>query len=310
VAAQPSLAAARGAALLDGSRLATGDPEAGDAPTPDRRELLRSRLRELSRSETPVWIRWKDASTRERRTLLAKVSSVSDRESQRDGRWVKQWLLIPDTFRGDIDLDSVESVVPAGISPAEYDAAIQPEGPRPLGQELARAGLSPEQVESMRSHSRGFMTAYDFLKAASFGGRGTTIGVTDNLDQYTALTRAAGMTHWKIPYRKWFGGIHSPRPAQFMDRLTAADGPIYMFLPPMILDEEAYPNTLAELQWLLAHPGRMKDVRFVFGGYELFSRDNQDKLFSLGLRHGKGKRRALIVDSLRRIMAGYPARIP
>ena len=293
--AQGEEAGARSAALMDGSQAA-----------PAAVERVLTELRELRKQETPVWLHWRDKDTGQARVALAKIASVTDRQSVVRGRLTKQWLVVPDDYSAEIDVDLLESAVPAGLSPGEYDAMIQPEGPKMLGPELARTGLSPEQLETLRSRSRGFITAHEFLKQSSLGhSPGITLGVTDNLDQYTALTRAAGMTHWKVLYRKWFGGIRSPRPDEFMDRATRDGRPVYLFLPPMVVDEEVYPNTLGELKWLLAHPDRLGNVQLVLGGYDMFSKADGNRLFSLGIKHGKGKRRKLLLDAFRRLMAGY-----
>lgn len=283
------------AALMDGRR-AQPVSEAQENGAEAAHAALRERLKDWSRQDVPVRIRWRNPDSGGIQEAVVKVGGVLDTTSWSAGRQLKRWMVMTDVYLGQVDVDMIESAAPAGLSSDEYNAAIQPERPRPLSEELARTGLSSDQIGALTKHSRGFMTVQDFLRSAPVpaGSGVAALGVTDNLDQYTALVRAAGLVHWKTLYRKWLGSIRNPRADEFMTHVTGADRPVVMFLPPKILEPENYPFTSEELRWLLAHPERMKNVQFVLGAYEMFSKENEGKLFSLGLRNGKGQRRRLL----------------
>jgi hypothetical protein len=283
----PSDAADRVAALMDGSLTeGSGPPSIGY-------------LQDLRSRETPVRIRWLDAESGEVRSALARISVVTDSLRLADMR--KRTLVYTDAAAGEIELQDIRSVVPAGLSAQEYESLIRPEPPKSLEVLLARTGLPPGRIQAMRTNSRGFMTAQDFLRSPR-PRNGIGLGVSDNLDQFDALARAAGLTRWQTLYDIWFGGFEHPRTEEFMPRATAKGRPVFMFLPSGVVDRELYPYTLSELEWLLARPERMKNVTFVVGAYEMFSKVNEARLSHLGaLRGGDERRLRLLLDVYRRI---------
>ena len=288
------------AALMDGGRTAAAPVSAGSQEPPASDKALLKKLNAWSDRATPVRIRWRQKARGPVRETVAIIDTVTDVD---DGRGRRN-IIYTDANAGEIDVSRIESAAPAGTSEEKYLSAIRPKAAGTLKEQLARVGLSAGQLAEIRRRSRGFMTVGQLLRsgAAAAGGRGLSLGVTDNLDQYTAVVRAAGLVHWKVPYWKWFGDVNTPRTAEFMERATKGGGPLYMFLPPGLREEEYHPYTFEEFEWLMAHPDRMKNVRFVLGAYEMFSKENEGKLFSLGSRRGTGARRKLLLRLFRGLM--------
>ncbi|MFA6004473.1 MAG: hypothetical protein WC881_10435 [Elusimicrobiota bacterium] len=286
-------AAGRLSAVMDGA----GRPAAETAG--DAEPVSLGQLHALKAADVPVNIRWQDRDSGQLRNEICRISGVSNVQDVSQGRWRSWDVVYVDVAPFRIYVEDLRSVSPAGISTREYFARVQPQAQDPLEMQLARTGLSPVQIEAIRTRSRGVLTAPEFLRSAPAGG--LSLGVTDNLDQYAAMVRTAGLVHWKIMYRKLMGDIRNPRPAQFMERLLALGRPVYVFLPPGQVTEEDYPNTYAELAWLLEHPERMRNVQFVSGAYGLFSREDEARWFRL---RGAGLRRQMLGDLFQRIRSG------
>lgn len=286
-------AAGRLAAAVDGT---DAPADAADAAAG---AVSVEQLRALQAGGVPVLARWRDRDSGRLRDALCRISGVSDVRDLSAGRWRSWDVVYVDVAPFRIYVEDLRSVSPAGMTTREYFARIRPQAPAPLDLQLARAGLSAAQVAAIRARSRGVLTAPEFLRSAQAGS--LSLGVTDNLDQYAAMVRTTGLVHWKVMYRRLMGDIRSPRPAEFMDRLLGLGRPVYMFLPPGQVTEEDYPNTYAELAWLLAHPDRMRDVQFVSGAYDMLSREDRDRLFHL---RGAGLRRQVLGDMFQRISGG------
>ena len=286
---------ARAAAVMDG-RAAPRPAAAVEVPAlPEDQAGRIAALRALGGAGEPILLTWRTKPGRTK-TVLAMVTSVFDTTSMGQDGWKTRWSVHTDVPTGAIPIESVISARPAGISAGRYYERIRPKRPASMARMIAQTGLSEEQVALIRAASRGFKSVHGFVRGLPGASKGTlSIGLTDNLDQYNALVRAGGLTHWKTLYEEWFGGAEHPRTEEFMRRVTGTGKPILMFLPGPALDQEYHPNTSDELRWLLAHPDKMENVTFVLGAYDLFSRVDESRLFDMGLRDAE-KRRAFLAD--------------
>lgn len=154
------------------------------------------------------------------------------------------------------------------IAPAGAPLRLQPVD---LETELTKSELKPEQLNMLRNHSKGVMTIYDFLQTLSQSTRGGySLGLTNYMDIYEALSKGCDLTKWMDAYIKLFGDKNE-RTGKFLDHITAEGKPIVFFVPGNIFTHGAAGVTRREMEWLMAHPERMKNVYFVFGAYSTIS---------------------------------------
>lgn len=157
---------------------------------------------------------------------------------------------------------------PPAAEPADACAPID------LEKAVQASGLQGKIAE-IKEHAQGVMTIYDFLALEPRPGRGYILGLTKDeaghRDTYQMIGDLINFTTWDAAYRGLFGRQYPPM-ERFMEAITRSGLPIMMLVPK---DYDKHPqakHTRAEIDWFLAAPGeRMKNVYFVFGGYDLFS---------------------------------------
>lgn len=137
---------------------------------------------------------------------------------------------------------------------------------------IEASGIAPH-VEEIRKHSKGVMTAYDFLSMMGKLHSGYILGVAGAQDTFNVFSEMSGLKPWSVSYREF--GIPWSEPEHtriFMENITRTERPIVFLVPNEYSTHPRAKLTRDEMDWLLAAPQeRMKNVYFVFGAYDLIS---------------------------------------
>lgn len=144
--------------------------------------------------------------------------------------------------------------------------------PIDLERSIQASGMAPH-VSELKKHSKGVMTAYDFLKMTGQLRSGYILGLAGAQDTFNVFAEVSGLKPWSVSYREF--GIPWSEPDHtriFMENITRSRQPIVFLVPN---DYDTHPRaklTRDEMAWLLAAPAeRMANVIFVFGAYDLIS---------------------------------------
>lgn len=142
------------------------------------------------------------------------------------------------------------------------------EGAASADADVVRSGLSDEQLGMISHHSKAGrpLGIDEFLATVPLERNGYILGTTGG-HTYDAAAKATGLTHYQEVYGELYGKIRVDATDQFMDFLTRSGDPILFLVPDDALTHPQAKMTKEELEWLFAHPDRMKDVYFVFGAY-------------------------------------------
>ena len=141
-----------------------------------------------------------------------------------------------------------------------------------------------KQIEQMLKYSRGIGTIYDFcdfwrgLSADQRHGYGLGLWTK----HFNTLSRLLGIVHFSKGYV--YFGIERQRDGehfeQYLQKITDANKVVVFFVPreaftwgAWLESRSGFDATKIELEWLLAHPEKMKNVYFVFGAYDAISDD-------------------------------------
>ena len=130
-------------------------------------------------------------------------------------------------------------------------------------------GLSEEHMGLIRRYSKAGrpLGMDEFLATVPLERNGYILGTTGG-PTYNAAAEATGLTHYQEVYGELYGKIRVDATDQFMDSLTQSGDPIVFLVPDRALTHPEAKMTKEELEWLFAHPDRMKNVYFVFGAYD------------------------------------------
>lgn len=147
-----------------------------------------------------------------------------------------------------------------------------------LAEEIAKSGVTPDQLAKMREHFSSFIDIYDLILSPP--ERGVLLGVMGNSDLYSAVKAATGLTSWDEAYDKFGIGFgESQHTDKFMTTLVNQEDPIIFLIPKNIWSHPHGIHTKKELWWLLQNPEKMKNVIFVFGVLDVLDQDSiQDSL--------------------------------
>ena len=167
-----------------------------------------------------------------------------------------------------------------------------------LDAELARSGLTADEIKTIREHSKGLMTITDFLDKGGLNG-GYSLGRTDDEGFYEAATSALRLQSWKTAYRTLYDDRSEPRTSDFLSKITSndRDKAVVFFMPPHVAGAERQGVTSDEMRWLLDHPRAMGGVYFVPGLYELIGAQDYQLM---GLDRMTAERRQAALASLLR----------
>ena len=217
------------------------------------------------------------------------------------------------------ELERLKALAPA-LAAAEGGLDLQDdavrrlyEGAVPADADSLPGGLSKEHLELIRRHSKGGrpMGMDEFLATVPLERNGYILGTTGG-HIYDAAAEATGLTHYQEVYGELYGKIRVDATDQFMDSLTRSGDPIVFLVPDRALTHPEAKMTKEELEWLFAHPERMKDVYFVFGAYNVAGagRTEEQLTESFAARRGALARPAdaTRLAQRRRHLAGYDVR--
>jgi hypothetical protein len=162
------------------------------------------------------------------------------------------------------------------------------------------SGLNEAQLKAFKDAGARVMTVHEFLRGADarVHEAGYSLGSDDPNGFYRALVDRAHLQPWETTYRQLYDDRSRPRTTDFLDRITAekSDKPVVFFVPPHKPGVKRV--TSEELDWLLAHPDRLKKVSFVFGVSELVS---AAKLEETGLAKMDAQKRADYLSQVLRL---------
>jgi hypothetical protein len=132
-----------------------------------------------------------------------------------------------------------------------------------------------DRIAEIKEHSAGVMTIYELLAMKPSLSRGYILGLSKNeaahKDTYQLIGDLINFTTWEPAYRGFFGRQYPPMEL-FMQAVTQSGQPIVMLVPQDYNNHPQAKHTSAEIDWFLADPqARMKNVYFVFGGYDMLS---------------------------------------
>lgn len=154
---------------------------------------------------------------------------------------------------------------------------IQPSWPAlPALTELVRkTGLSEQQLATLGPN----VTRADaFVKNRRALGAGFLLAKDKMNGAAEFFSSARGLKHWTDGYEEMGLKKRVRTPGhveEYMTKITASGKPVVFLVPPDIMRHQGI--TRAELDWLLAHPQRLKNVHFVFGAYDLLSPELLDR---------------------------------
>ena len=157
--------------------------------------------------------------------------------------------------------------------PMEYVVAE----PTDMNAAVKASDLTQDQLNIMLLNSRGFQAAEEFAanplrdsgKASRDGLHGYLLGL--GMFQDLASFRAAyasGMRPFVDGYEHAFHATQEAQTERYLDFITASGEPVTFLVPPHAMTSSLGHVTQGEFKWLFAHPERMKNVTFVFGGYQ------------------------------------------
>ncbi|HLD29114.1 MAG TPA: hypothetical protein VJC03_02145, partial [bacterium] len=177
-------------------------------------------------------------------------------------------------------LDRISNELP-GSAPAKKTAASalrRIELPTAVGSAFENGSFGSSAISVLEQSSAGFISVYDFIDQARSGGfseGGYALGLSGDMNRniYDALTNLSGLTHYRTAYKK--SGIALNEPGhldKFLGRITASGKPVVFFVPGAMFEMRFRDSaTTKEMEWLINHPGRLKNVTLVFGAYESIS---------------------------------------
>lgn len=156
--------------------------------------------------------------------------------------------------------------------------------PKNLENEIAKSELSPQALESMKKHSLGFATMPEALNLSTVR-EGYALGYVDKLSPYPMLNERMGLTNWDYAYHEFNIDWQRQRnhTELFMDKVTSQNKPVVFFVPNKVLTHPDAGVTKKEMEWLLRHPERMKNVKFVFGAYDSITPEMEKLRYAAGL---------------------------
>lgn len=134
-----------------------------------------------------------------------------------------------------------------------------------LVKEMELAGLSGEEIASLRSHAASVTDFKDFLLNAPNFREATIIGL-NQCNIIPGFSESLQAREYGDAYEEFFGEFKN-RP-EFMSRLTAQNKPIIFLVPSQLMNHPKAGVTKKEMQWALQHPDKMSGIHFVFGAYE------------------------------------------
>lgn len=171
----------------------------------------------------------------------------------------------------------VRAADPAGNDCGRKFSALVPfENPQPLPlppmEEMFEAAGLGGQLDHFRAHAGHVETIYEYAGVHRSIGSGYMLAP----DRFRGVSEfypaRGGIAHWSEGYREHrlltYGPNHT---ANYLEAITATGKPIIFLVPPNVLTKQGI--TRDEMLWFLAHPEKMKNVRFVFGAYDVFSEE-------------------------------------
>jgi hypothetical protein len=136
-----------------------------------------------------------------------------------------------------------------------------------LGELKENSRISDENFEKMNLFSRQTLSIHQFLKHHDndTSEKGVLLGL--NHQEITqSVASIIDFEDYGETYERYYGNIIENE--NFMDDLTQEGKPILFLIPNEIFTHERKGATARELEWLLDHPEKMKNVTFVFGAYD------------------------------------------
>jgi hypothetical protein len=148
---------------------------------------------------------------------------------------------------------------------------------------ISRSILNPDEIEVLKRHSGGVLSAKDYLKISPEQIRGGySLGLSNHHDHYKVLSRLKNLKEWRDAYNEF--GIkytEANHTEKFLRQITSSFKKVVMFVPNK--DAKFKDGiTRSELDWLLSHPDQIENTLFVFGGYDFFDDRSSELFMELG----------------------------
>ncbi|WP_413577985.1 hypothetical protein ACLVWU_05650 [Bdellovibrio sp. HCB290] len=149
---------------------------------------------------------------------------------------------------------------------------------------IKASDLDAKTIQFITDHSRGLFPIGALLAQKPVES-GYSLGLSAKEGQYEMLSERMNFTAWSEAYAGF--GIdwkkEKNHTAIFLEKVTATNKPVVFLLPNTLVKYNQPSITKNEFTWLMNNPGKMKNVFFFLGGYELITEEMKNLADQAGL---------------------------
>jgi len=187
---------------------------------------------------------------------------------------------------------------------------------------IFQSGLENEQLKTLKSSNRKSILSVDEFwgtarRRSLISKHGYSLGLTNCMDLYESASLALDYAAWRPAYEamgllsnnsrrlgRFASEVDSLPPNHthiFLNRITDSGLSTVFFVPPDVLSHfDGKTVTGKEMQWCLTHPEKITDFYFVFGLYDVISKNRYRELTKIYLE--ERVRIAEMVKSFKRLL--------